>query len=87
MTDHSAFGPATSGAGHPLFDLAARLGERAVQARRRKGFRRLLDLDDHMLDDIGVQRHEVVHAANLPLSVDAATELRRISLERRRNLM
>lgn len=53
--------------------------------RRRRRFARLRDLDDHMLDDIGVTRAEVETAARLPLSENAALELRRISLERRRS--
>ena len=55
--------------------------------RRRRQFRRLLDLDDHMLDDLGVTRAEVIDASYWPLSVNAAVELHRISLERRRNFM
>ena len=73
--------------GNPIHTLADRLLDRTRQRRRRRGFKRLLDLDDHMLDDLGVLRHEVEEASRLPLSVDAATELRRVSLERRRKLM
>ena len=87
MTDHSIFATGAATTGHPLLQLAERLASRAVLKRRRKGFKRLLDLEEHMLDDIGVLRHEVEYAARLPLSVDAATELRRISLERRRQRM
>ncbi len=77
----------TMSGGHPIADLARRLESSIRQRRRRRGFRKLLDLEDHMLDDIGVTRSEVMIAAHLPLSVDAATELRRMSLERRRNRM
>ena len=70
--------------GHPLQALGARLTERITQLRKRRHFNRLLDLEPHMLDDIGVTHAEVQIASNLPLSVDAATELRRMSLERRR---
>ncbi|MEQ9042088.1 MAG: DUF1127 domain-containing protein [Silicimonas sp.] len=87
MTDQSICTNRAATSGHPLFDLANRVSERLLKARRRKGFNRLLDLDDHILDDIGVLRHEVEHASRLPLSVDAATELRRMSLERRRKRM
>lgn len=83
MTDYSTTHSSTV-AGHPIHDLADKLTQRLRQIRRRWGFKNLLDLDDHMLDDIGVQRHEVEYASRLPLSVNAATELRRISLERRR---
>ncbi|MEM1430755.1 MAG: DUF1127 domain-containing protein [Pseudomonadota bacterium] len=51
---------------------------------RRRAMKRLLDLDDHMLDDIGVTREEVETAAAMPLSVNAAVELHRTALERRR---
>ena len=84
MTD---FTSNTAITGHPIHALADRLLDRVRQRRRRRGFKRLLDLDDQMLDDLGVLRHEVVEASHLPLSVDAATELRRVSLERRRKLM
>ncbi len=83
MTDHSILGAAAP-TGHPLFQLAERLASRVVQKRRRKGFNDMLALDDHMLNDIGVQRDEIEYVRRLPLSVDAATELRWISLERRR---
>ena len=73
--------------GHPIHALSDRLFERLRQIRRRRGFSRLLDLDDHMLKDIGVTRGEVEIAASLPLSIDAATALRRMSLERRRRHM
>lgn len=74
-------------AGHAIHALADALADRVGRILRRRKFKRLLDLDDHMLDDIGVIRSEVDYAANLPLSVDAATELRRISLARRRAKM
>ena len=61
-------------AGHALHHLVNAIAERAGRIRRRRQFKTLL----------GVLRHEVESAANLPLSVDAATELRRVSLERRR---
>ena len=74
-------------AGHPIFDLSAGLVQRARQLHRRRRLTRLLDLDDQMLDDIGVTRGEVQIATGLPLSRDAATELRRMSLERRKRHM
>ena len=51
---------------------------------RRRKFQRLRDLDDHILDDIGVTRAEVEIATRLPFTHDAAAELRRLSNERRR---
>jgi uncharacterized protein YjiS (DUF1127 family) len=84
MTD-TDFGRTYSG--HPIHTLSGQLIERIAQIRRRRKFHRLHDLDDHMLHDIGVTRGEVEIAGNLPISVDAATELRRMSLERRRQKM
>lgn len=71
----------------PLEDLATSLADRIRRIRRRRKFKNLLDLDDHMLKDVGVTRSEVELAANMPLSVNAATELRRMSLERKRRMM
>ena len=51
--------------------------------RTRRRFNRLLDLDDRMLDDIGVTRAEVLRASRLPLRVSAGREMRIVS-ERRR---
>ena len=77
----------TRPAGHAIHQLAASLTDRVSQITKRRKFMTLLDLDEHLLDDIGVIRSEVEYAARLPLSVDAATELRRISLARRRARM
>ena len=40
--------------------------------KARRQVRRLADLDDHTLEDIGVTRTEIAWAARLPLSVNAA---------------
>ncbi|MGR3511350.1 MAG: DUF1127 domain-containing protein [Paracoccaceae bacterium] len=82
---HTDFGRTHSG--HPIQTLSGQLLERLRVFRRRRHFNRLLDLDDHMLKDIGVTRGEVEIASKLPLSTDAATELRRMSLERKRRFM
>jgi uncharacterized protein YjiS (DUF1127 family) len=42
---------------------------------RRSRLLHLRDLDDHVLEDIGVTRDDVRYAFGLPLSVDAALEL------------
>ncbi|MXQ08146.1 DUF1127 domain-containing protein [Alphaproteobacteria bacterium GH1-50] len=76
--------PASPG---PFARLVTALRDRTQARRRRQRFLRLLDMDDHMLDDMGVTRAEVVEASYLPLSANAATELYRMSLERRRNFM
>ncbi len=73
------------GAGNPLFALQQNLAKRFRNAERRRGVRRLLDLDDAILHDIGVTRSEALHAGNLPLSVDAIAELRRLSQRRLRD--
>ncbi|AZQ65837.1 DUF1127 domain-containing protein [Silicimonas algicola] len=77
----------SSSHGHPLHALADSLARRIAERLRRRHFRTLLDLDDHILHDIGVTRGEVRSAANLPLSVNAAHELHRIARERRRMMM
>lgn len=55
---------------------------RQIQDRRR--YNRLLELEERILDDIGVTREEVVYGSRLPLARNAAMELRRISQARRR---
>ncbi len=52
-------------------------------AYRRK-LRRLLDYDDHMLDDMGHTRTELMMAINLPLKENARKVLRQWRDERRR---
>ena len=63
------------------------LGQGFNVVHKRQKFKKLLDLDDRMLDDMGVHRFEVERAARLPLSVDAGVELHRMSLERRSRKM
>lgn len=74
-------------AGFAIDTLARNLVSRAAALGQRRRMTRLLDLDDHMLDDIGVTRGEIQTALSLPLSVDAGVALRRASLERRRRRM
>lgn len=50
---------------------------------KRQRLRRLEDLDDRLLDDIGVTRDEVTAALRLPLAVDPVGELNRRSRARR----
>ena len=45
--------------------------------RKRRSLRRLEDLDDHMLMDIGVTRADLVFAQKLPLDVDPIGEVAR----------
>jgi uncharacterized protein YjiS (DUF1127 family) len=69
--------------GNPLFELARNLADRRRNATRRRTVKRLLDLDDRILHDIGVTRDEARHAAGQPLTVDPLAELYRTSLTRR----
>jgi uncharacterized protein YjiS (DUF1127 family) len=48
----------------------------------RRGVRQMLELDDHMLCDMGITRGDVLRAANLPLSESAGEELKRVSRNR-----
>jgi len=49
----------------------------------RQSFQSLLKLDDNILKDIGVTRYDVLWANKLPLSRNAASELNKISKNRR----
>lgn len=82
---HTDFGRTHSG--DHIGTLAGNLMLRIRELRRRRRLTRLLDLDDHLLKDVGVTRGEIEIATSLPLSSDAATALRRMSLERRRRFM
>jgi uncharacterized protein YjiS (DUF1127 family) len=44
---------------------------------KRRSLRKLEDLDDHMLMDIGLTRADLVHAQKLPLDVDPISEVGR----------
>lgn len=48
----------------------------------RRGVRQMLELDDHLLCDMGITRGDVLRAANLPLSESAGEELKRVSRNR-----
>lgn len=52
--------------------------------RFRKKLQRLLDYDDHMLDDMGHTRGELIMALKLPLKEDARQALLVWKAERRR---
>ncbi len=82
MTD--LFRPSRAAMGNPIHSLAQALEARIAERRARKGINQILELETHLLDDIGVTRSDVRRASNLPLSQDAATELHRISLARSR---
>ena len=45
--------------------------------RARRGLARLEEADDHLLDDIGVTREDVVSALRLPLDCDPVAEIYR----------
>ena len=47
--------------------------------RERQGFREMLDLDDHVLRDIGVTRGDVEYVSQLPEDQDRSSILRRLS--------
>ncbi len=64
-------------------NILGKLWEVFYVLQRRRAFNKLLDLDDHLLDDMGVTRAEVHMASRLPVWTNAADELRRVSLERR----
>ena len=87
MTDATCSSPVRTNAGHPLFELSAKLTARARARLQRKALRSLLDLDPHTLRDIGLTHDEVAQTLAQPLSVDAHTELHRIAHLRSRTHM
>ena len=50
--------------------------------KRRRTMVRLIDMDDHILADIGISREDVRHAMSLPLGVNADLILQQRALER-----
>ena len=48
------------------------------QFARRQGVGELLELDDHMLCDLGLTRADVIRAVNMPLDYSAAHDLNAI---------
>lgn len=66
---------ALASAWHAAEDLYLRI-------HHRSGIRQMLELDDHLLCDMGITRGDVLRAANLPLDRSAGEELRRVSRSR-----
>jgi uncharacterized protein YjiS (DUF1127 family) len=62
----------------------ANLGLLIRHWRARRAVRAMLDWDERLLDDIGVRREEVLWAAALPLTVNAALALEDRALRRAR---
>ena len=61
--------------------LKARFARRREHRINRNAFQTMLKLDDARLKDIGVTRSDVLWASRLPLSENAALELRKASLK------
>ena len=76
-----------------IFATLTKLAERFVQHLEqrkqrqidRDAFNHLLDLDESILDDIGVTRFDVIEASKLPLSKNASNELEKVSKQNRYN--
>ena len=70
----------------PLRRFANRIWTRTLECRERQVHSAALSsLKSRDLKDIGLIDHDISSAKNLPLSTDAATDLRRISLGRSGN--
>ena len=69
--------------GHPLFNLAEALKKRAERLAERRGLKRMLDLDDHLLRDVGMTRDQVRRSLQKNSPWDAASDLHRLSLTQR----
>ncbi len=79
--EHTAsHAPAAGGNGSILETLRARFHNWQI----RKNVTQMQNLDDRILSDIGVNHDDVVWATKLPLSVNAAHELNKVSQMRRR---
>ncbi len=65
---------------------AVKSGWRIWRQRRidRQAFQHMIALDDHILHDIGVTRSDVIWASRLPLSQNAALELQKLSLQKKK---
>ncbi len=63
--------------------ISAHLRTRRQRRQDRAAFHNMASLDDQILHDIGVTRADVQWAAGLPLSQNAAQELRNQALSRR----
>jgi uncharacterized protein YjiS (DUF1127 family) len=61
----------------PPLDLFAAIGRWIGRWRRRRSLRRLLDLDDHLLQDLGYTRTELIRAVRLPLAQVANQPMKR----------
>jgi len=64
---------------HPLGDLTNALGARIRARRERRRLTALLELDDHILCDIGLTEGDVTRKLSRPLYVNAQAELHRIA--------
>ena len=79
--EHTAsHAPAAGGNGSILETLRVRYHNWQI----RKNVVRMQDLDDRVLSDIGLSYDDVAWAAKLPVSVNAAHELNKVSQLRRR---
>lgn len=67
--------------------LASLVRERWANWQSRRRVNRLADLDDHILDDIGLTRADVLWACRLPLDRDPTAALRTVALGRRAGLL
>ena len=56
---------------------------RREQRLARLAFNRLAAYDDHILDDIGLERREVLWGSSLPIEMDAAMHVQAVARRRR----
>ncbi|NNE89818.1 MAG: hypothetical protein HKN27_17255 [Silicimonas sp.] len=78
---------AARGAGNPLYDLSTSLTARVNEHRNRRSLKRLLEHEEYVLDDMGFARVDIDWVLSLPLTIDAAAELARLTEERRKARM
>ena len=82
MREYTVFEAETRG----LTSVLGRVGRLITHWRRRRRLRQLLDLDDRLLSDIGLNRAEVMSAMRLAWYIDPIAELERASHRARRGV-
>lgn len=64
--------------------LGGQIRQRAANAAERRQVRAMLDLNDHLLRDIGLERDDVVAALSGPLSESPSEHLQHVKAQRSR---
>ncbi|MGI9387031.1 MAG: DUF1127 domain-containing protein [Methyloligellaceae bacterium] len=74
-----------AGVFEPFVTLIRRVRHYASIVEERRQVRAMLDLDDHLLRDIGLERDDIREALSGPLSASPGAHLQRVKEQRNRN--